>query len=104
MEMTKELREKFIDVLYERCANGEISRDQRELLIEKVNSMFVATESETTTVDTDNVTESREFSSKEKYNMFRESVYAKCANGDITVEQREALLEKARDSFLQIEE
>lgn len=96
MLMTKEKRDTIVSALYERCSNGEISIDQREKLIQKTNSMFIVNETET-----HNVKESAqvELSPKEKYNMFKESVYKKYADGEINAEAREMLLEKARDRF-----
>lgn len=109
MKMTKEVRDTLVTTLYEKCANGEISRDQRELLIQKANSMFVAEASvqteETPVEETPVVEEAREeLSPKEKYNIFKESVYEKYTEGKITLEQREELLEKAREKFLSITE
>ena len=111
MTMTKEKRDALVTVLYEKCANGEISREQRELLIQKANSMFVATEAPIVKESTENeptveavVEESKELSPKEKYNLFKESVYEKYTTGKITIDQREELLEKAREKFLNITE
>lgn len=98
MEMTKEKRDLIITNLYDRCAKGEISRNQREKLIQKTNSMFTATESAVET-ESVNTTEMEKNSPKEKYEMFKESVYKKFSNGEITIETREILLEKARDTF-----
>lgn len=105
MEMTKEKRDAIVTTLYEKCGNGEISRDQREALIQKANAMFVATEAPVEHVESESNTEStNELSPREKYNMFKEAVYNKCTKGEITVEAREELLEKAREEFLTISE
>lgn len=100
--MTKENRKTIIDALYNRCANGEISLEQRELLIRKVNSLHDITES----CDIENVSEEMNIdtddeliSSSQKYEMFKDAVYRKCKNGDITLDMREKLLQKARDKF-----
>ena len=101
MRMTKEKRDIIVNSLYDRFSKGEISREQREKLIQKTNSMFVATES----VDQhDESTEQAELTPMEMYNIFKESVYEKYANKEITIEMRESLLEKARDKFLPISE
>jgi hypothetical protein len=112
MLMTKEKRDTIVSVLYEKCSNGEISLNQRELLIRKANNMLITESS----IDSDNSSASIEFmesavesekselSPKEKYKMFKECVYTKCAKGEITVEMRESLLEKAREKFFPISE
>jgi hypothetical protein len=102
MEMTKEKRDTIIDTLYERCSNGEISISQREALIQKTNSLFITTESSnlSTESEEDTLIETKTYiSPKEKYHMFKESVYKKYSSGEITLEAREELLEKARDKF-----
>ena len=113
MAMTKEKRDTIVSTLYEKCANGEISLNQRELLIQKANNLLIAescinnessfTES-TETVIENAENEKTELSPKEKYNIFKESVYAKCIKGEITIEAREELLEKAREKFFPITE
>jgi hypothetical protein len=108
--MTKEDRNTLVNALYNRCANGEISVNQREQLILKINSMYTATESindtnveDTIQESTENtqelVQETRNLTPTQKYKMFKESVYQKCSNGEITVEMREELLAKAREAF-----
>ena len=112
--MTKETRKTLVSELYNRCANGEISLNQREQLILKINSMYTVTESTNTTetvethVDVQESVQETEtpvekqpekLTPTQKYKMFKESVYQKCANGDITVEMREELLAKAREAF-----
>ena len=104
MEMTKKNRDLIITTLYEKCSEGEISVSQREKLIQKVNSMLVVSESAKKNDNYVNITNDTELSSLEKYKMFKESVYTKYSNGDITLEQREELLEKARDRFYEITE
>lgn len=105
MEMTKELRDTIVTELYQRCAKGEISCNQRETLIRKTNSMFTVNESvQTSKPETIVSNNQKEISSKEKYNLFKESVYKKYANKKITLEQREILLEKAKNEFMEISE
>lgn len=105
MEMTRTKRDAIITSLYERCSKGEISVAQRESLIQKTNSMFIATEStKEPVVDTVNEEKQLEISPMDKYDLFKESVYQKCAKGEITLENREELLAKARDKFFTIPE
>ena len=131
MTMSKENRDTIISSLYERCSNGEISVSQREALIQKTNSMFFATEfSKQNTSNEDNVVEESvennieettveesvdeeiidssivesNLSPKEKYNLFKESVYERYSKGDIGITVREELLEKARDKFFTFSE
>lgn len=104
MKMTKEMRDNLVTVLYERCSKGEISVEQRELLIQKANSAFVAESTEKTVEEETPVVETQELTAKEKYDRIKTMVYEKCTNGEITVDQREELLEKARDRFLTITE
>ena len=107
MKMTKEMRDNIITVLYEKCANGEISIDQRELLIQKANSALITEDVETETdleTEATNIVESTELSPKEKYDAFKTLVYEKCAEGELTEDEREDLLVKAVDRFLTISE
>ena len=114
MNMTKETRKTLVDALYNRCANGEISLEQRERLILKINSMYTEsamnndTDPETTEVIADVVEESveepKQISPNEKYTMFKNLVYKKCSTGEITLEAREELLEKARNEFFTVSE
>ncbi len=43
---------------------------------------------------------SKKLTKKEKYEIFKDAVYKKCKDGEITEEFREQLLEKARETFL----
>ena len=112
MEMNREKRDTIISSLYERCSNGEISVSQRETLIQKTNSMFFATETQKQNISTKSIVEESvessieecEISPMEKYNLFKESVYEKCAKGEISITVREELLAKARDKFLNFSE
>ena len=114
MNMTKETRKTLVDELYNRCANGEISLEQRECLILKVNSMYMESvmdnnntpETSEVVIDTveEPVKESKQISPNEKYTMFKNAVYKKYSTGEITLEAREELLEKARNEFFTISE
>lgn len=95
MNMSKDNRDRIIASLYERCQNGEISVNQRELLIKKLNSSFTPTETQ--------FTESKHESlaiKRDKFNAISDRLYQDCARGIITLEQREILLERAREEYL----
>lgn len=110
MEMTKEKRDMIITSLYEKYGKGEISVNQREQLIQKMNDKFyvemvnIATENAKADEEIDNEEKSIESPLKEKFEMFKEAVDAKYENGEITEEFRDQLLEKAKDKFCSNEE
>ena len=86
-------REKL--AIYEACHNGEITVEEREeLLYELENKKYI---NETTDV------EESVMSSYEKFGKVAQVLYNRCANGEITVEERESLLLKARDMIMQEE-
>lgn len=122
MKMTKELRDEIVTELYERCASGEISVEEREYIIQEATNDFISgvdidtpelqvekCEDETPSEKSDDAKSedktseenpSKELSQKEKYELFKDAVYKKCKDGEITEEFREELLEKAREKFL----
>lgn len=96
MSLTKVERDRLVDEFYNRCANGEISINQRELLITKVNSeMDISSFMEST---------SNPFMSmedrKEKLDAIKDRLYSDWKSGKITLEQREELLLRAKDTIL----
>ena len=103
MNMTKEQRDEFISVLYDKCSKGEISRDQREKLIQKVNSMFVVPNDTHTTPEVDACVPHEhtcdDMTPKQKYEMFKALVYKKWHQNEIDTCTREELLVKARELF-----
>lgn len=106
MKMTKEMHDKIVTNLYERYGNGEISYKQREILIQKANSRLITESFNNEEIHIDNnediikpELENTNLTPKEKYNMFKESVYNKHIKGEITLEVREELLERAREKF-----
>ena len=111
MEMTREIRDNLITSLYDRYGKGEISINQRELLIQKINDKFytesVAIMNENTNTENEPEVEpaiepeetSNETPTNEKFDLFKESVDKKFEAGEITEELREQLLEKARAKF-----
>lgn len=100
MTMTKKTRDDFITIVYEKYANGEISENQRELLIQKANSCIDLDSLNVVNEKTEEPKKQKKLSPKEKYDMFKKAVYKKCEDGEITEDFREELLEKARDEFL----
>lgn len=100
MVMTKETRNALISKLYENCKIGEISVNQRDILIEKVNKEYELENdinNEKNSDDSDITTVMENVS--DKYNKIKNTVYKKFINNEITLEQREVLLEKARDDL-----
>ena len=96
MSLTKFERDRLVDEFYNRYANGEISINQRELLITKVNSeMDISSFMEST---------SKPFMSmedrKEKLDAIKDRLYSDWKSGKITLEQREELLLRAKDTIL----
>ena len=98
MSLTKVERDRLVDEFYNRYTNGEISRNQRELLITKVNSMVdmssfmeSATKIEHRSIPIDEL--------KAKFDAYKTRLYEDCSNGVITVEQREYLILKAKDKI-----
>lgn len=96
MSLTKVERDRLVDEFYNRCANGEISINQRELLITKVNSeMDISSFMESTSEPSMNM-EDR----KEKLDAIKDRLYSDWKNGKITLEQREELLLRAKNTIL----
>ena len=106
MKLNKDQRNKMISVLYERCSNGEISVKQRELLIGKLNnSVYMESGIPEQCVDKKaddvSVLKSAGLSATEKYGKIKKVLYERCNNGEITVEQREELLLRAKNDIFQ---
>lgn len=95
MSLTLKDKEKIIKTLYERCSIGEISVMQRELLLKKLNDE-TAPEFKPITEACENSIETR----RKKFNIISTKLYKECANGKISLEQREILLERARGEYL----
>ena len=79
--------------IYEACANGEITLDEREELLHDLNREYMVKESEEPTTNCAN--------SKERFEAVRKAIYEKCSNGEITLDEREILLEKAKELLLE---
>ena len=96
MSLTKFERDRLVDEFYNRCSNGEISINQRELLITKVNSeMDISSFMESTSKPSMNM-EDR----KEKLDTIKDRLYSDWKSGKITLEQREELLLRAKNTIL----
>ena len=96
MSLTKFERDRLVDEFYNRCSNGEISINQRELLITKVNSeMDISSFMESTSKPSMNMEER-----KEKLDTIKDRLYSDWKNGKITLEQREELLLRAKNTIL----
>lgn len=96
MSLTKVERDRLVDEFYNRCANGEISINQRELLITKVNSEIdISSFMESTSEPSMNMEER-----KEKLDAIKDRLYSDWKSGKITLEQREELLLRAKNTIL----
>lgn len=80
-------------MLYESCANGEISINEREeKLIELKNSSYFETYVDVPT--------RVEMSNSEKIKAIISLLYEKCSNGEISVDEREKLISKAKCIYI----
>ena len=75
--------------LYEACHNGEITIDEREELFKSLNDQFYLDK------NTSDITASSGISNREKFNKVKETLYDRCNRGEISVDEREALIHKA---------
>lgn len=85
--------------IYESCANGDITIEQREILINNLKTKTVveemAKEIEDPYVEED---------VNDEYNKVRTTIYEKYANGEFDLNMREVLLEKAREKYFPVKE
>ena len=85
--------------IYESCANGDITIEQREILINNLKTKTVveemAKEIEDPYVEED---------VNDEYNKVRTIIYEKYANGEFDLNMREVLLEKAREKYFPVKE
>ena len=96
MSLTKVERDRLVDEFYNRCSNGEISINQRELLITKINSEIDISSFMESTKEPSMSMKER----KEKFDDIKNRLYTDWKNGKITFEQREELVLKAKDKLL----
>lgn len=87
-----EYKEKKLSI-YESCQKGEITLEERESLLSDLDKEAVLQECESN--------EEASMSSREKCKAVIEALYEKCSKGEITLEEREYLIEKAQSQFLE---
>ena len=106
MIRTIEDRDRVINALYNKCKEGEISVNQREALIQRARTEYMLESSKVEEtveeVPTEEVVEEagkekKKMSPKTKFNKLKKEIYQRCKDGEITEDQREELIEKARD-------
>lgn len=93
--MTMKERDLLISVIYERCSCGEISIEERENLIDDVKEKYIR---ENTIIEDVEIDEDV----LDKINMFKEAVYEKYSNGEITLEEREELIDRVHKEFIDV--
>lgn len=94
---------KIKNALYKRCSAGEISVNQREALLQKVNEKYYEDyllEKAYEVEDDTPVKRSYGEDASYVYESVRNEVYKRWANGEINLEEREELLNRARDEIL----
>ena len=91
--MNIETKDKLISEVYRRYTNGEITLEQREELIGRVNDKYIKENTFDITISINN-------NLLDKLDIFKEQVYEKYANGEITLEQREELIKKFKDEYI----
>ena len=106
MKLNKEQRNTMVSTLYEKCSNGEISVKQRERLLRKMNDSFITEaglpeQCVDKKADEYSVLKTAGLSATEKYGKIKKVLYERCSNGEITVEQREELLARAKNDVFQ---
>lgn len=84
-------------MLYESCQNGDITVEEREQLISELRDDLFLSEA---TVDVD---DSEYMSNTEKFDQIKLALYEKCNDGEITIEERESLINKAYDKIFEEE-
>ena len=85
--------------LYEACSAGEITEDQRELLLYRFSLTSKVEES----VINNDVTEEK-FSNKDGFDVVKKDIYERCANGEFDVDTREDLIKEAYARFFEGED
>lgn len=90
--MTKEEKNSLASIIYERYSIGEITIDERENLLRELNNKYIK---ENTLVEDFEIDEDV----LDKLNIFKEAVYEKYSNGEITLETREKLIARANEEF-----
>lgn len=80
--------------IYEACQNGEITVSEREELLDDLRMSLLFTES------TAEATEAPEYYTRgELFDRVRQELYVKCESGDISIEEREDLIDRAKSKI-----
>lgn len=82
--------------LYESCSAGKITIEEREELLAELDKNVMVAD-EIARVD-------NSMMAKEKYDAVVKALYARCQAGEITVDERELLIEKAKKDIFQIKD
>lgn len=90
--MTKEEKNSLASIIYERYSIGEITIEERENLLRELNNKYIK---ENTIVEDIDIDEDV----LDKLRMFKEAAYEKYSNGEITLEMREELINRATNEF-----
>lgn len=100
LKVAKESTETDPEILaiYEACHEGKITEDQKEDLIADIKNKRKAN----AIVESCSIEE--DMSLREKYNEVKRLAYEKCANGDITENDREIVLKEAYNRIFGVEE
>lgn len=80
--------------IYEACSKGEITVEEREELLQNLKDRLYLSEAYT---DDEVLLEEEGLSKKEKFEKVRSVLYERCSKGELTVEQRESLIIKAKE-------
>lgn len=93
MKNTTEYRN-LVRELYEACSEGKITVEEREGLINRMDGNLILS-GELDRID-------HSLMAREKYDAVVKALYEKCQNGEISVDDRERLIEKAKCDIFQI--
>jgi hypothetical protein len=94
-ESVDKVYNKFKAALYESCANGEITLEEREELLNNLKDKKYLSEASEYEIYNESLDK------KDKFNAIKHALYERCANGELTVEQRETLICKAKEMIFE---
>ena len=83
-------------MLYEACSNGEITIQEREELLSELKEELFYTEE---TIDATISEENENLTKQEKFDKIKKELYRKCSDNEISVEEREDLINKAKEKI-----
>lgn len=86
--------------LYEACQQGLITIEEREELISEAKHDYDLS-LDMTAVESSEVHDDSSYSKKEKFDTVKGMIYERCANGFITIEEREEMIQKAYNSIFE---